>query len=124
MNAHPEPRPSSVVDAQLAAYNRHDPSGFASCYAEDAVVRDADGAVRARGREAVEQVYAALFTEHAGLQARVVSRTAAASWVVDEELVTRDGETGPLTTRAVVVYRVRHGLIRDVLLLPGPEALP
>jgi uncharacterized protein (TIGR02246 family) len=106
---------TSAVDAvehQLAAYNRHDATAFAACYAEDAVV--AGGAADLRGRPAIESAYRTLFAERPDLLAVVPARHEVAGWVVDVEIV----RSGGAERHAVVAYRVRDGLIAEARLLP------
>jgi hypothetical protein len=101
------------VQAQLDAYNRHDVDGFLACYAEDAVIRLADGRVWMRGHGDIRARYATLFAEHPDVVAEVPTRIRAGAWTVDEERV----RLGADELHVVVGYRVRGGLIDAVVMM-------
>jgi len=101
------------VQRQLAAYNRRDLTAFLDCYAEDAVVRHADGRVLMAGREQLQARYGTLFARFADLHAEVPTRIELGEWTVDEEIV----EWGDQQVHAVVGYQVRDDLIRNVVMI-------
>jgi uncharacterized protein (TIGR02246 family) len=101
------------VQAQLEAYNAHDLEAFLACYADDAVIRNADGQVLMRGREEISARYSGLFGTHPDVLARVPTRIRAGEWTVDEEKV----RMGDEELHVAVAYRVVDGLIRTVVML-------
>lgn len=106
------------VQAQLDAYNARNLEQFLACYAEDAVIENADGQRLLQGREAMRDAYGGLFANHPGLHADVPTRIRVGEFVIDEELVTGMSVPGlPPVLRSAVVYRVRDGLIVHVRLL-------
>ena len=107
---------TAPVRAQLAAYNARDIDAFIDCYAEDCVVEDGAGTVAMRGRAAMRESYAAMFTASPELNCRLVSRIVLDEYVLDEERVT--GRAGlPDESHVVAVYRVAEGLIQHVRFL-------
>jgi hypothetical protein len=103
------------VEEQLAAYNAHDLERFLACYAEDAVIEDEANARLMVGHAAMRPAYSALFANSSNLHAEVPRRIRVGEFVVDEERVTGlPGRAEPL--HAVVVYRVREGVIVHVRL--------
>ena len=56
-----------VVDAFVKGYNDHDAPAIAALFTVDGMTTDEEGNA-ARGREAIEQVFAALFKEHPNTQ--------------------------------------------------------
>ena len=104
-----------AVEAQVDAYNSHDLEAFVSCYAEEVVVKDADGNELVRGRERMRERYGRLFNESPSVQAEILTRIRLGRYVIDEERVTgrADGDL-----HAAVVYRLdEDGLINRVLFL-------
>lgn len=111
------PNPDWVVDRQVEAYNARDLDAFVSWYAEDArVVRDGTNEILAADRASLRKVYGDLFAASPALTCHVMERQVSGTRVVDHELVT-GLRAGP-AVRAVAVYRVEGGLIREVRLLP------
>jgi hypothetical protein len=104
-----------AVERQVRAYNAHDLGEFIACYAEEAVVEDADGRFVMSGREEMREQYGRLFDELPDLRAEIVSRIRVGSYVVDEERVSGrpDGEL-----HVVAIYRLDgDGLIDRVRFL-------
>jgi hypothetical protein len=104
-----------AVERQVRAYNAHDLDEFIACYAETAVVEDADGRAIMNGREEMREQYGSLFAAMPSLQADIVSRMRVGSYIVDEEYVTGkpDGDL-----HAIAIYRLdEDGLIERVRLL-------
>jgi uncharacterized protein (TIGR02246 family) len=105
--------PDDPVQGQLEAYNAHDIEAFLACYADDAVIRHADGHVMMRGRQEIRARYIGLFATHPDVRARVPTRIRAGEWTVDEEKVRMGAEE----LHVAVAYRVVDGLIRSVVML-------
>lgn len=105
-----------IVERQLQAYNAHQVDAFVACFAEGAVVEDADGNALMIGREQLRVQYEQLFSGFPDLRAEVVTRISVGAFVVDEERLT-DGPFGDRAD-AVAIYRVDgDGLIGHVRFL-------
>src|SRR5215475_11615254 len=109
---------TDVVDRQVAAYRDRDLERFLACYAADVKVKDFDGTVLMDGLEAMRGQYGPLFRDSPQLKVEILRRMVAGEYVVDEEDLSGFVLAGfPSAMHAVVAYRVREGLIRDVVLL-------
>jgi len=98
----------AVIEAQLAAYNRHDAAAFAETYAPDAEVYWHPNVLRLKGRAQIEASYGETFRKFPTLKATILHRTVLDGWVIDEERAERaPGQA----LHAVVAYRVRGCLI-------------
>jgi hypothetical protein len=105
-----------AVDRQVDAYNALDIEAFAACYTEEAVIVDAAGAERMRGRQQLTEQYGRWFARNPRLHVDVLARIAIGPYVIDEEHVTGapDGDI-----QAVAIYHVTgDGLIDRVQFLP------
>jgi uncharacterized protein (TIGR02246 family) len=111
--------PEAVVQAQVDAYNSHDVSGFASCYAEDATVRDLSGKrPELHGREAIRDRYQFLKLRPARFGVEIIKRVVNGPIVVDVERP-HDLPTGtPQPPDNMVIYEVRNGMIVNVWFPP------
>ena len=101
------------VQRQLEAYNRHDLTAFLDCYADDTVIRHADGRVLMSGRAEMHARYGGLFDSFPDVHAEVPTRIELDDWTVDEEIVHR----GEQVLHVVVGYLVRDELIRSVVMI-------
>jgi hypothetical protein len=91
---------------------------FLRFYAAGVKVRDFDGNVLMDGLEAMRGQYGPLFRDSPELGVQIPRRMAAGQYVIDEEDISGFILAGfPSAMRAVVVYRVRDGLIHDVVFL-------
>ncbi len=109
---------TDVVDRQLAAYRDRDLERFLACYAADVKVKDFDGNVLMDGLEAMRGQYGPLFRDSPQLRVDIARRIVAGDYVIDEEDASGMVMAGfPPTMHAAVLYRVRDGLIHDVVLL-------
>ena len=80
------------VQRQVEAYNAHDASAFAKCYADDAVLQLVDGSPVMTGRAEIEERYSDLFTQVPDLHVEIPQRLRSGDWVVDQEVVTVGGQ--------------------------------
>jgi len=109
---------TDVVDRQVAAYRDRDLERFLGCYAPGVRVRDFDGTVLMDGLEAMRGQYGSMFRDSPQLRAEIPRRIVAGDYVIDEEDISGMVVAGfPPAMHAVVIYRVRDGLIHDVVLL-------
>jgi imidazolonepropionase-like amidohydrolase len=107
--------PAQIVQVQLEAYNRGDLEAFVSTYGPDVRMYNHPDKLTTSGLDAVRATYGKLFASAPGLKATVTSRIVQGNFVIDHEHVTgldRDGEL-----RAVAIYEVRDGKIRNVWFL-------
>jgi hypothetical protein len=109
---------ADVVDRQVAAYCDRDLERFLGCYAAGVRVKDFDGNVLMDGLEAMRGQYGPMFRDSPQLRAEIPCRIVAGDYVIDEEDISGMVVAGfPPTMHAVAIYRVRDGLIHDVVLL-------
>jgi len=110
--------PASVVQAQVDAYNAHDLTAFAACYA-DAVSIEllGSGEPPRKGQAALKEDYAFLGRMPEGFGVDIVQRTVNGPIVVDHERIhgLPDGRSAP---DAIAVYEVRDGKILNVWFPP------
>jgi imidazolonepropionase-like amidohydrolase len=103
--------PEALAQRQLNAYNARNLEAFLAPYAEDVELRDLDGKVVSKGKEAVRTRYGELFRTRAALHCELRGRVSAGSWVVDEERVTGAGDS-PI--HGLAIYEVVNGRIARV----------
>jgi hypothetical protein len=109
---------TDLIDAQVAAYQARDLTGFVANYAANAVIRDLDGQVLMTGVEAISEMYGQLFRDSPELSVEIPSRMEVGSYVIDEEVIAGFHLPGfPTEMHAVVIYRVQDGKIQEVVLL-------
>jgi hypothetical protein len=110
--------PRDIVQAAIDAYHDHDLDRCLGYYAPDVVVKDAEGRVLMDGTEAVRSRYATSMTDNPNIRYDIPNRIALGDWVIDEERVTGFSKPGaPEVVRAVLVYRISGGWIREILIL-------
>ena len=100
----------ALAQRQLNAYNARSVEAFLAPYADDVEVRDLDGKVITKGKEAFRTDYGALFANHPALHCELRGRVSAGSWVVDEEQIT--GTDAPI--HGLATYEVVNGRIARV----------
>jgi len=103
--------PEALAQRQLNAYNVRNLEAFLAPYAEDVEIRDLDGKVVSKGKEALRTRYGALFAKSPSLHCELRGRVAAGSWVVDEERVTG---FEPSVVHVLAMYEVVNGRIARV----------
>jgi hypothetical protein len=106
--------PESVVDAQLAAYNKRDLEAFLSFYAEDAVLAKHPDQITQTGKAEMRTRYQRNFS-NPNVRAEVIKRVTFGRFVVGHERVTAPPAKGEL--EAVAVYEVKNGKIARVTFL-------
>ncbi len=102
------------VTEQLQAYNSGDLERFMACYAQYCVVDDGAGNHLLTGHAEMRPRYDALFKSSPNLHCEIIRRTRIGHHVIDEERIT--GRV-PAMNHAVVIYRVKDGLIEHVRFL-------
>lgn len=112
------PEATDVVDRQIAAFRDRDLDRFLAFYAADVKVRDFDGNVLMDGIEGMRGQYGPLFRDSTQLSVEIPRRIVSGDHVIDEEDITGFVAAGfPPSMHVAVVYRVRDGLIHDVVLV-------
>ena len=97
----------------MDAYNAHDLERFVRCYADDAVITTADGAVLSSGLDEIRSSYREAFDEFPDLYAKVTNYVRAGRWVVSEEQAFRRDES----LHVVVAYELSGDRICRVIVL-------
>lgn len=106
------------LGGEIAAYRARDLDEFLSYYADDAVIRDADGNVLMDSEEAMRAFYGPLFRDSPELSVEIPRRIEFGDYVIDEELVNGVVLEGyPPHLHAVVVNRVTDSKISHVTFL-------
>jgi len=101
---------------QLEAYNRRDIDAFMVNFSKDCIIEDGEGNIIERGKYFIQVMYADLFERSPNLHCELKSRIVKDNYVIDEERVTgRAGSEDEV--HAVVIYRVKDGLIEHVRFL-------
>ena len=108
------PSPESVVDAQLAAYNKRDLEAFLSYYTDDAVLAKHPDQVTQTGKAEMRTRYERPFSNK-NVRADIVKRITFGRFVIDHERITAPPAKGEL--EAIAVYEVKDGKIIRVTFL-------
>lgn len=110
--------PRDIVQEAIDAYHDHDLDRCLGYYAPDVVVKDAEGSILMVGAETVRSRYAKSMSDNPNIRYDIPNRIALGDWVIDEERVTGFSKPGsPDVVRAVLVYRISGGRIREILIL-------
>ena len=102
---------AALLDAHIAAWNRHDVPAFVATMTPDAEVYRHPGELQLKGREAIGAHFLQLWAKQPKLSVKVVRRTKLETHVVDEESLSLDGQE---IARDVAIYAVEGCLIRRV----------
>ena len=114
--------PSSVVQAQLDAYNAKDIDALMLTYAPDARQFTLHGPLLAQGTDAIRPRYVARFAEP-DLHARLLSRSVVGNIVTDVEIITRNFPEGLGTVETLCIYEVVDGRIQAASFATGTATL-
>lgn len=108
--------PTSVVDAQFAAYNAHDFASFAACYADDVSMIDITGKYPPiKGMAELKRAFAYLSEKPRGNGVEIIKRIVNGPVVIDQERPF--GMKGK--PDVIAVYEVRNGKIQNVWFPPS-----
>jgi hypothetical protein len=107
------PPPNEVVQAQVAAFNRHDLEGLLNHFADDAQFFEYPDQLRMAGKDALRDHFRKLF-EAPQLHASILNRITLDRLVADHEKVT--GLADGRVIEALVIYEVKDGRIVRVTL--------
>ena len=114
---------TSVVQAQLEAYNAHDIRAFLATYASEAEIYEYPARLLMKGAAQIEDDYAHQRFNDTRLHASIVQRFVMENLVVDHERVEITFAEGPGRLESIVVYEVRDGRIQRVTLMRGRKIL-
>ena len=101
-----------VVQVQLEAYNRRDLEGFLATYSPEIRIYDHPDRPLMAGLEQMRKEYGEAFARDPTGRAAITSRMVQGNYVIDHEHVT--GLSDGSEIRAVAIYEVRDGKIRNV----------
>jgi hypothetical protein len=101
-----------VVQVQLEAYNRRDLEGFLATYSPDIRIYLHPDRLLMSGLDQMRKEYGDAFTANPNGRAAITGRMVQGNYVIDHEHVT--GLADGREIRAVAVYEVRDGKIRNV----------
>jgi hypothetical protein len=101
-----------VVQVQLEAYNRRDLEGFLATYSPEIRIYAHPDRLLMSGLDEMRKEYGEAFTRDPSGRAAITSRMVQGDFVIDHEHVT--GLSDGREIRAVAVYEVRDGKIRNV----------
>jgi len=102
-----------IVQEQLEAYNNRDIDAFADTYADDVELYQFPKTFQSKGKPKLVQQYGAFFENTPDLHCEIKNRIVIGNKVIDEELVTINGEI----FKAIAIYEVENGQIAKVTFI-------
>lgn len=105
--------PARIVQKQLDAYNALDIDAFAATYADEVQLYNYPNQLVAEGKAALYKNYASFFEKTPDLRCEIKNRIVIGNKVIDEELVTINGQT----ITAVAIYEIAEGKIIKVTFI-------
>lgn len=105
--------PTTVVQAQLDAYNAHDVAALLAIYADDVQQFQHPDTLLAQGSAQIAARFTTRFAASRP-QARLLNRIACGKLVIDHEIVTSITEQGTTEQELVATYEVVDGRIARV----------
>lgn len=102
-----------LAQEQLEAYNKRDIEAFLKPYATNVKVYTFPNELNYEGIDEMRKRYTAMFEKTKDLHCKIISRIVKENVVIDEELVTANGNT----FRAVAIYEIEDGKIVTVRFL-------
>lgn len=102
--------PRILAQEQLEAYNKRDIEAFLKPYAKDVKVYTYPDKLNYQGIEEMRKRYTPMFEKTTDLHCKITSRIVKGNVVIDEELVTANGNT----FKAVAIYEITNGKISSV----------
>ncbi|MCR9227362.1 MAG: nuclear transport factor 2 family protein [Flavobacteriaceae bacterium] len=103
----------SIVQEQLAAYNKRDVEAFADTYAHDVELYEYPNKLNVKGIAKLKQQYSAFFDSTPDLEGEIVNRIVIGDKVIDHEFVTVNGSI----FKAIAIYQVTNGEIAKVTFI-------
>ncbi len=105
-----EVSPRILAQEQLDGYNKRDIEAFLKPYAKNVKVYTYPDKLNYKGIEEMRKRYAPMFEKTKDLHCKITSRIVKGNVVIDEELVTANGNT----FKAVAIYEITNGKISSV----------
>lgn len=105
-----EVSPRILAQEQLDGYNKRDVEAFLKPYAKNVKVYTYPDELNYEGIEEMRKRYAPMFEKTKDLHCKITSRIVKGNVVIDEELVTANGNT----FKAVAIYEITNGKISSV----------
>ncbi|CAL2103290.1 SnoaL-like domain-containing protein [Tenacibaculum sp. 190130A14a] len=102
--------PRGLAQEQLEAYNKRDIDAFLQPYAKDVKIYTYPDELNYQGIDEMRKRYAPMFKNTPDLHCKITSRIVKGNVVIDEELVTANGNT----FKAVAIYEITNGKISSV----------
>ncbi|MBA6155263.1 nuclear transport factor 2 family protein [Tenacibaculum sp. S7007] len=99
-----------LAQEQLEGYNKRDIEAFLKPYAKNVKVYTYPDKLNYEGIEEMRKRYAPMFEKTKDLHCKITSRIVKGNVVIDEELVTANGNT----FKAVAIYEITNGKISSV----------
>ncbi|MFY7672508.1 nuclear transport factor 2 family protein [Tenacibaculum sp. MEBiC06402] len=108
-----EVSPRLLAEEQLQGYNNRDIEAFLKPYAKNVKVYTFPNKLNYEGVDEMRKRYASFFERTPDLHCKIVSRIVKGNRVIDEELVTVNGNS----FKAVAIYEITNGKISSVYFL-------
>lgn len=114
----------SVIAAQFAAFNAHDPVALAKNVTEDFTFYLVNGdktSVEVRGREELQKGIADYFGSYPSVRSEAVGEIPQGKFIAVRERVRWTDDKGDHVQEALSVYELQGGLIRAVWYFPAEK---
>ncbi|HDZ06395.1 hypothetical protein LCGC14_0149210 [marine sediment metagenome] len=116
--------PKKIIDKQVETFNARDINAFANCFSKNVVVKNFPMDTLYTGREQLKENYEAFYKKTPAIEAKVASRIHVGLTVVDQEVITIDGNQH----HQVAIYEVDDfiksmSFIRDTVTSIDPEII-
>ncbi|WP_431166133.1 nuclear transport factor 2 family protein [Tenacibaculum halocynthiae] len=105
-----EVSPRALAQEQLEGYNKRDIEAFLKPYAKNVKVYTYPNKLSYEGIDEMRKRYAPMFEKTKDLHCKIISRIEKGNVVIDEELVTANGNT----FKALAIYEIKNGKISVV----------
>ncbi|PKH53043.1 steroid delta-isomerase [Tenacibaculum sp. Bg11-29] len=105
-----EVSPKILAQEQLEGYNKRDIDAFLKPYAKNVKVYTFPDKLNYKGIDEMRKRYAPMFEKTTDLHCKILNRIVKGTIVIDEELVTANGNT----FKAVAIYEITNGKISSV----------
>lgn len=105
-----EASPRELAQEQLDAYNKRDIEAFLKPYAKNVKVYTFPNKLDYEGIDQMRKRYTPMFKKTKDLHCKITSRIVKGNTVIDEELVTANGQQ----FKAVAIYEIKYGKIISV----------
>lgn len=105
-----EVSPRALAQEQLEGYNKRDIEAFLKPYAKNVKVYTYPNKLSYEGIDEMRKRYATMFEKTKDLHCKITSRIVKGNVVIDEELVTANGNT----FKALAIYEIKNGKISIV----------